>query len=866
MALTKRDLLATLSRVELLDIARRFELEVHAKMVKEDLLDRIAPAEKADLAKILPNLAYESLKAACKDLGLPGEGREKAVFVARLLSAVTPPGFPVPAAAPKPPNDFTLELAVEPRKPRLAWQGMGRKEAVVSVPTQVVEIVRPGRARDHGDALLNTDIKTQTRSPGERDGTELPPNRLIWTNDNLVALQTLLDERDPQTRDYRYRAKVDLIYIDPPFMVNSDFRADNTIDIDIDEEEGVQAKKEPSLVEHLAYRDTWRQGLDSFLSMLKRRLELLKELLAPTGSIYVHLDWHAVHYVKVLMDELFGYENFRSEIVWKRTTARVDKFRFNPIHEIILGYGVSERTFFNPLLVPHDPDYVGSHYQATDEQGRRYRTGDLTASRPGGDTSYLWKGKPPYRGRYWAYSRSKMEAFEAEGRIVYTSTGMPEYKRFLDEMGGAPVASVWADIPPINPQDFERLGYPTQKPLPLVERIITASCPPGGLVLDCFMGSGTTAEAAERLGRRWIGIDNGKYAVHLARKRLIQLHNQPKPAEKPQYTYDECDKCKNVERKEKPFKTRETFQVRPFTVENMGVYQRAELWQDFQSRKSSYRDEMIKVFGGEPKGVGQFLHGRKENYWVHVGPLDGAVSTTHVWNIAREAARTDTKNVTVLSADFNTLSGQDIEAIRESTGVHITIRVIPLSAIDEVRRRIDAMRVGGEQAVESMAIPAFYAPLSIVIVPQTTGRLARLTLERCEIDIQSFLQSQRPALKNIVPGMSATAKKKAEAEREKWAAREKDLQKWLKKQDTWQKFIDFWAVDWDYGHRVGADEKPIFETEWQSFRLRKSKGEVEALTFTAEFRYAEPGIYCIAARVTDVFGNDGIATVSCEVK
>jgi adenine-specific DNA-methyltransferase len=198
-------------------------------------------------------------------------------------------------------------VAPEPRKPRLAWQGMWRKEVAVSVPTQVVEIVRPGRVINRGDELA-----LEARDVGARDVTTIPPNRLIWTNDNLVALQTLLDERDPQTRDYRYRGKVDLVYIDPPFMVNNDFRADNSIEIELDDEEGVTAKKEPSLVEILAYKDTWRQGLDTFLTMLQRRLELLKELLSPSGSIYVHLDWHASHYVKVIMDEISGTRTFRT--------------------------------------------------------------------------------------------------------------------------------------------------------------------------------------------------------------------------------------------------------------------------------------------------------------------------------------------------------------------------------------------------------------------------------------------------------------------------------------------------------------------------------------------------------------------------
>lgn len=866
MPISKRDLLATLARPELLDLARRCELEVTAKSTKDDLLDRLAPSDRADLAKLLPTVAYESLKSACRDLSLPVDGREKATFVARLLAAVTPAGHPVPQAAAREPDDFTLELAVEPRKPRLAWQGMDRKEAAISVPTQVVEIVRPGRARDRGESLLNTDTKTHHRTTPPPGGVELPPNRLIWTNDNLVALQTLLDERDPATREYRYRQKVDLVYIDPPFMVNSDFRADNTIDIEIDEEEGVQAKKEPSLVEHLAYRDTWRQGLDSFLSMLKRRLELLKDLLAPMGSIYVHLDWHAVHYVKVLMDELFGYENLRNEIIWKRTSARSDAQGFNHVHDTILAYSNSSDAYWKPALGPLSSEYIKSHYGQIDSaSGRRFMLDNLTSPNPRPNMTYVWKGSPP-PANGWRYSIETMTEMDAKGLIHYPGKGgRPRFKRYLDDEG-APLLSTWMDLSPVNSQAQERLGYPTQKPTALLERVIAASCPPGGLALDCFMGSGTTAEAAERLGRRWIGIDNGKYAVHLARKRLIQLHGQPKPAEKAQYDYVECAKCKNIERKEKPFKSRETFQVRPFTVENMGVYQRAEQWQDFQSQKSRYRDEMIKVFGGDPGGVGQYLHGRKGGEWVHVGPLDGAVSSAQIWSIAREASRTETKRVTVLSADFDTLSAGEKEAVEAKTGVHVTIRVIPISAIDEVRRRIEMQTLpGGERAVESMAIPAFYAPLSIVLAVATTGRIARVTLDRCEIDIQSFLQSQRPALKPLTDGMSATARKKAEAERDKWAARSKELEKWLRKADTWQKFIDFWAIDWDYGHKAGADDKPIFDTEWQSFRLRKAKGEVEALTFTAEFRYAEPGAYRIAARVTDVFGNDGIATVNCEV-
>ncbi len=776
-------------------------------------------------------------------------------------------------------SDRELRLEVERKKPRLAWQGMERREVAPSVPAQVVEIVRPGRAverkgelglekrRDVAAGGVRTEEAGSAGRRAEAAGRSSSiDNRLIWTNDNLVALQTLLDERDPKTRDFRYRGKVDLVYIDPPFMVNSDFLADNSIDIELDEKAHVEAKKEPSLVEILAYKDTWRQGLDSFLSMLRARLLLLKELLAPTGSIYVHLDWHAVHYVKVLMDELFGYESFRNEIVWQRSSAHSDSSQgathFGRVSESILFYAFEDAAF-QQQYQPYDEGYISRDYRRVDLDGRRYRIDNVQG--PGGAS----KGNPFYEflgvSRYWRYSKETMDRLYAAGRIIQTKPGaVPQYKRYLDEMEGIELQNIWTDLR-MNNRSAEVLGYPTQKPVALVERIISASCPPGGLVLDCFLGSGTTAEAAERLGRRWIGIDNGKYAIHLARKRLIQLHGQPRPPEKPQVDYVECKTCKAIERKEKPQKSPGPFQVRPFTVENMGVYQRTSAWEGFQQQRSAYRDEMIRVFGGEPVDHSPLLHGRKGSSWVHVGPLDAPVASAQVWAIAREAKATETHAVTILSADFDAFAGEKDE-VKKKTGVSVTIRVIPASAIDEVKRRLDLRRAADpERPLESTAIPAFYAPLSIVLEPHVSGRDAEVRLSRCEVDIESFLASQRPLLKPITDKMSAAAKKKAQGEVDRWEARERELQTWLQKATSWKAFVDFWAVDWSYGREVGEDDKPIFVTEWQSFRSRGGKAE-PTLAFEAKFSYAQPGRYRIAARVTDVFGNDGIATVDVEVK
>ncbi|WP_295390053.1 site-specific DNA-methyltransferase [uncultured Thiodictyon sp.] len=810
------------------------------------------------LTQVLDQLGEDSLRLACTRLGLPAAaGGEQTQAQARAALL---------AAAGQGSGGDWLQCEVPRRRPRLAWQGMQARPAITGVPTQVLEVVSPGLAsrRDERQGELEGLGAAKARAD-----SRAPVNRLIWTNDNLVALKTLLEERDPLTRDWRYRGKVDLIYIDPPFMVNSDFVADNSISIDVDGEAGVAAVKEPSLVEILAYKDTWREGLDSFLSMIRARLQLLKELLAPSGSIYVHLDWHAAHYVKVLMDEIFGYENFINEVIWQRQTSHGDAGQgaahFGRIHDVILIYGITESRYANQIYSAYSGDYIRSHYSLIDETGRRYQLGDLNA--PGGSSAA--KGNPYYEvfghKKYWRFSEERMHRLIAEGRVVQPSPGAtPRYKRFLDEMTGVPTQDIWTDVNTINSQATESLGYPTQKPVALLERIISASCPPGGLVLDCFMGSGTTAEAAERLGRRWIGIDNGKYAVHLARKRLIQLQGQPRPPAKEQHDYVECDHCGNIERKPKKQRSPGTYAVRPFSVESMGVYLRAEAWLTAAGEPAAWRPEMIRVFGGEPVSGFALLHGRDHRGWIHVGPLDAPVPMRQAWGIAREAAQTDTHFVTILSADLDTLPHPEREDIRAQTGVQVTLRIIPNAAIEQVALRLKR-GAAADGAIESMAVPAFYTPLAIGLTAQVDGPLVKLCLERCEVDVQSFLLSQQPALKPVTDSLAPAQRKKAVAEQARWQARRAVLLEWLERANTWQQFVDFWAIDWDYADHIGPDGRPVFDTDWQSFRIRRGKGRVDPLVLTAECRYAQPGRYQIAARVTDVFGNDGISLVDVEV-
>ena len=360
----------------------------------------------------------------------------------------------------------------------------------------------------------------------------------LYYGDNLDILrQHVADE------------SVDLVYLDPPFNSNANYN------VLFKEQSG-----EASPAQIRAFTDTWewtqeaertfeqeivtnpgtpanvkemvsafRQFIGSnammaYLVMMTPRLVELRRVLKPTGSIYLHCDPTASHYLKLLMDAVFGPENFRTEITWKRTSAHSDtrqgRQQHGRVHDLILFYSKSDSWTWNPLYTEYDQEYVEQFYRHVEpETGRRYRLGDLTG--PGGAA----KGNPSYEVmgvmRYWRYSEERMAELIEQGRIVQTRPGaVPAYKRYLDEMAGVPLQDVWTDIKPIGAQAKERLGYPTQKPQALLERIIEASSNEGDVVLDPFCGCGTAVAAAENLKRRWIGIDVTHLAVALMKSRL----------------------------------------------------------------------------------------------------------------------------------------------------------------------------------------------------------------------------------------------------------------------------------------------------------------------------------------------------------
>ena len=343
-------------------------------------------------------------------------------------------------------------------------------------------------------------------------------NRTLFENDNLPVLRAL--DAD----------SVDLIYLDPPFNSNRNYAApigsqaagaafkDTWTLSDVDEaEHGELAEQSPSLHTVIqGAREAHGKGMQSYLIMMSTRLLEMKRILKDTGLLYLHCDPTASHYLKLVMDSIFGRNNFRNEITWKRTPAHNDSAVYGNVHDIIFYYSISDSFTHNEQHQPYTDEYL-KRYKHTEENGRRFLDRDLTAgSLSGGGYEYEWNGIT----KIWRCPFSTMQEYHEDGRLYHTRNGTPRLKQFLDEMPGVPLQDVWVDIPPVNSRAKERVGYPTQKPLALLERIIKASSNQGHVVLDPFCGCATTCVAAEKLGRQWVGIDISSKAVELVRLRL----------------------------------------------------------------------------------------------------------------------------------------------------------------------------------------------------------------------------------------------------------------------------------------------------------------------------------------------------------
>ncbi len=374
-------------------------------------------------------------------------------------------------------------------------------------------------------------------------------------------------------REHVGNESVDLVYLDPPFNSKANYNIlfkspegqDSDAQIEAFEDTWHWTDEAES-----AFDDVMKSGntkafdllnamrsflgendMMAYLAMMAVRLIELHRVLKPTGSLYLHCDPTASHYLKLLLDGVFGAPNFKNEFVWKRSSAHNDgkqgSKRAGRIHDIIFFYTKTNEWVWNTVYQEYDEDYLLSEYKRATDDGRAYKETDLTAAKPGGDVSYEWRVKRPtgenwtadldeeylkpksgweykavlpYENRYWAYSKANMLSFHNNGQLIYRSTGMPRLAQFADEMPGVSLQDLWSDIPPLGPKAQERLGYPTQKPLALLERIVAASSNEGDIVLDPFCGCGTAVHAAEKLGRQWLGIDITHLAVSLIEKRM----------------------------------------------------------------------------------------------------------------------------------------------------------------------------------------------------------------------------------------------------------------------------------------------------------------------------------------------------------
>ena len=343
-------------------------------------------------------------------------------------------------------------------------------------------------------------------------------NRTLWTGDNLDVLRGMNAEC------------VDLIYLDPPFNSNKNYEAPvgskaagaafkdawTLSDLDV-AWMGLIADEQPAIANLLRTANlTHGKGMQSYLTMMAVRLLEMQRVLKPTGSIYLHCDPTASHYLKMLMDAVFGQKNFRNEITWKRFNFHSDAKRFGRVSDTLLFYAKTDTYAFNRQRVPFSKQYVDSKFTHQDADGRRFRLDNLNP--PGGrGPVYDYHGVT----KAWRMTEDKMLALEAEGRI-YLGSAIPQLKRYLDELNGQAVHNIWADVPSVNPMAKERVGYPTQKPLALLKRIIAASSNEGDIVLDPFCGCATACVAAEKLGRQWIGIDLSPKAYELVQERLAR--------------------------------------------------------------------------------------------------------------------------------------------------------------------------------------------------------------------------------------------------------------------------------------------------------------------------------------------------------
>jgi DNA modification methylase len=741
------------------------------------------------------------------------------------------------------PVKYKLMLFADAPEVELVWQGKSSEVTSVVLPFQTIEQVDEPRSevgQQVGD-LFSFDSASGRQSSGWT-------NKLIW-GDNKLVLSSL--KNGPLRREIERVGGFTLIYIDPPFDVGADFSFKVEIGTNT-------LTKEPSVVEEIAYRDTWGKGTDSYAAMLYERIALIRDLLAEGGSFFLHIGPALAPLARLVCDEIFGTIAFQNEIVWRRSDPHNDaKTKLGNITDRILWYSKGAKPYYDCEIEREDlsdsaeeefsllelPDGTVLPWKGNGSRvGRRFKLENATWKGASAMRRFTWRGAQPSKNREWIYeSAEAMDRALSSGEVYLRDVNQGStrcLKKYHDENKGILLQDIWDNVGRMKGGS----EYPTQKPERLLERIISIASPPGSLIGDFFSGSGTTLVVAEELGRKWIGCDLGRFAIHTTRKRLIDVQRELKLEGK---------------------------LYRSFEILNLGKYERQyfvgidptlpEVQRRAQTiqREEHYLTLILSAYKAERVFQMPPFHGKKGATVVVVGPIDAPVTLTQVNEVIAECRKKKVSKVDVLGFEFEMGLTPAVQDEAKAKGVSLSLKYIPKDVFDK-------------RAVERGQVK-FYDVAYVEVLPKVDGKTVTVTLKDFGVfyrqdDLDALGEKLKPGGSKVTVEGGQVVKivkdKKGKVEREVLTKK-------------WTDWIDYWAVDFDYESRreiirvvEDGQEKEvwtgnyIFENEWQSYRTRKER----TLELTsAKYDYEKKGRYKIAVKVIDIFGNDTTKVVEIKV-
>jgi adenine-specific DNA-methyltransferase len=717
------------------------------------------------------------------------------------------------------PEKYRFLLFEDKREVELVWNGKSNEVCNIVLPFQTIEQVDEPRAEKPSDTAMQMGLFDMDERGRQLKGWT---NKLIW-GDNKLILSSL--KNGPLREEIEAQGGLKLIYIDPPFDVGADF----SMDIEIG---GDTFTKKPNILEEIAYRDTWGKGADSFIAMIYERLVLMRDLLAEDGSIYVHCDWRLSSQIRMVLDEVYS-SLFRGEIIWKKDAvgkgAKKKAKHWPKTFDNLIAYSKSGDAIFN--MVPGEiTEKQLKEFRYSDPDGRKFKRTSL------GD-----------------YSDTSIAKMESKGYIYVSRTGQKYKKYYLDEYT-IPLDSIWVDLPGfgVATASQELVGYPTQKPESLLARIIKASSNEGDLVADFFCGSGTTAAVAEKLGRRWICTDLGKFAIHTTRKRMIGVQRQLK-ADGQDY--------------------------RAFEILNLGKYERQhfvginpnlreeEQAKQLAAKEAAFLDLILKAYRAEKTNQFAAFHGKRAGRLVAIGPVNLPVTRLFVEEIIRECCNNHITQVDILGFEFEMGLFPNVLDEARGKGIDIAPKYIPAEVFDK-------------RAVERNQV-VFHDVSYIEVKPHVNkGTKKKPSTVAVELtDFSVFYSQDSIAQAEESLGKTKRAGSKIVVEKGQIVKLAKDKKGIIQREQLtghWTDWIDYWSVDFDFESKreiirvkdpaSGETREEwtgdfIFENEWQSFRTKKDRSlELESVAHEVT-----PGRRKIAVKVVDIFGNDTMTIVEVSV-